>query len=160
MGTGIRCRSLRNRSYNMSQSVNGYPLLIDPQTGYAVDAVQPCFARFAAITNPSPTQLFVFIDENEITLEDPQFGYPSPGWGPEWWDMPANRHNQGANLSFADGHVEHWHWRAPMIADLPPGYAQPVPARANAGLREGGKCHAGKGVRRAGGLRERLKYKG
>ncbi|HEY1490680.1 MAG TPA: H-X9-DG-CTERM domain-containing protein, partial [Verrucomicrobiae bacterium] len=32
-----------------------------------------------------------------------------------WWDMPANRHNQGANLSFADGHVEHWKWQAPKI---------------------------------------------
>jgi prepilin-type processing-associated H-X9-DG protein len=29
--------------------------------------------------------------------------------------MPSNRHNQGANLSFADGHAEHWHWRTPMI---------------------------------------------
>lgn len=29
--------------------------------------------------------------------------------------MPANRHNQGANLSFADGHVEPWKWRAPKV---------------------------------------------
>ena len=33
-----------------------------------------------------------------------------------WWDMPSNRHNQGANLSFADGHVERWHWVVPMIS--------------------------------------------
>jgi len=127
-GNGNPLPQLRNRSYNMSQSVNGYPYLVDPQTGYAVDAVQPCFASFAAITNPTPTKLFVFIDENEVTLQDPQFGYPSPGWGPEWWDMPANRHNQGGNLSFADGHAEHWHWRAPMTPTYPSGYAQPVPA--------------------------------
>jgi len=106
----------RTRSYNMSQSVNGYPLLIDPVTGYYVDAFQPCFAKFSSITNPKPSQLFVFIDENEGTLEDDQFGYPMVnfygyyGW---WFDMPSNRHNQGANLSFADGHVEYWHWKAP-----------------------------------------------
>jgi prepilin-type processing-associated H-X9-DG protein len=35
-----------------------------------------------------------------------------PGY---WWDMPSNRHNQGASFSFADGHVEHWRWVAPMI---------------------------------------------
>jgi prepilin-type processing-associated H-X9-DG protein len=35
----------------------------------------------------------------------------------QWWDMPANRHSRGANLSFADGHVEHWKWRVPMICD-------------------------------------------
>jgi len=125
-GNGNPLPQLRNRSYNMSQSVNGYPLLVDPNEGWPVDAIQPCFAKFAAITNPTPTQLFVFVDENEVTLEDPQFGYPSPGWGPEWWDMPSNRHNQGANLSFADGHVEHWHWQTPMTATYPPGYAQPV----------------------------------
>jgi prepilin-type processing-associated H-X9-DG protein len=30
-----------------------------------------------------------------------------------WWDMPADRHSRGANFSFADGHVEHWKWKAP-----------------------------------------------
>jgi prepilin-type processing-associated H-X9-DG protein/prepilin-type N-terminal cleavage/methylation domain-containing protein len=120
---------LRNRSYNMSQSVNGYPFLVDPDEGLAVDAMQPCFAKFSAITNPTPSQLFVFLDENEVTLEDAQFGFPCPGlgYGMDWWDMPSNRHNQGANFSFADGHVEHWHWAAPMTAALPPGYPQPVP---------------------------------
>jgi prepilin-type processing-associated H-X9-DG protein len=121
---------LRTRSYNMSQSVNGYGFL----TNYymnppgAVDASQPCFQKYSSITNPPPSRLFVFIDENEVTLEDDQFGYPSPGDGMTgyWWDMPSNRHNQGANLSFADGHVEHWRWNAPMIPQYPEGYIQPV----------------------------------
>lgn len=117
---------LRNRSYNMSQSVNGYPLLIDPVSQYPVGAEQPCFAKFSAITNPSPSRLFVFIDENEVTLQDAQFGYPSQGWGTVWWDMPSNRHNQGANLSFADGHAEHWHWKAPMIPPYLSGFGEPV----------------------------------
>ncbi|MGA3181834.1 MAG: DUF1559 domain-containing protein [Verrucomicrobiota bacterium] len=118
---------LRTRSYNMSQSVNGYPLLIDPTDGVPVDAEQPCFAKMSAITNPPPAQLFVFIDENEATLQDDQFGYPmiNLGYG-EWWDMPSNRHNQGANLSFADGHAEHWSWQVPMISIYPSGFAQPV----------------------------------
>ncbi len=47
------------------------------------------------------------------------------GYG-NWWDMPSNRHNQGANLSFADGHVAHWKWAAPMIDPLPTGWAVPV----------------------------------
>jgi prepilin-type processing-associated H-X9-DG protein len=121
---------LRTRSYNMSQSVNGYGWMTNLYMPYPapVDATQPCFQRFSSITNPTPSRLFVFIDENEGTLEDAQFGYPSPGggWLPEWWDMPSNRHNQGANLSFADGHVEHWKWQVPMIPPYPPGYAEPV----------------------------------
>ena len=43
---------LRTRSYNMSQSVNGYGMLVDPQIGYYVDAVQPCFQKLSSITNP------------------------------------------------------------------------------------------------------------
>jgi prepilin-type processing-associated H-X9-DG protein len=117
---------LRNRSYNMSQSVNGYPDLTNSDYELPVGTMQPCFASFSEVTNPAPAQLFVFIDENEVTLLDDQFGYPSPGMGEEWWDMPSNRHNQGANLSFADGHVEHWKWLVPMIAPYPTGYAQPV----------------------------------
>jgi len=108
----------RTRSYNMSQSVNGYPLLIDPQTGYYVDAEQPCFSKFSSITNPTPSRLFVFIDENENTLQDDQFGYQMRNeyYYGCWLDMPSNRHNQGADLSFADGHVEYWRLQAPEIA--------------------------------------------
>ena len=53
----------RNRSYNMSQSVNGYPLLTNIVIGLPVDALQPCYANFTAITNPPPCELFVFMDE-------------------------------------------------------------------------------------------------
>ncbi len=120
----------RTRSYNMSQSVNGLGLLIDPNMNdEPVDVYQPCFMKASAITNPAPTKLFVFIDENEATIYDAQFGYPMPNDDPGvWWDMPSNRHDQGANLSFADGHVEYWRWRFPMIFTLPPGaIGQSVP---------------------------------
>ena len=30
-----------------------------------------------------------------------------------WQNAPSDRHNRGLNLSFADGHCEHWKWRAP-----------------------------------------------
>ena len=119
----------RRRSYNMSQSVNGYPLFIDPQSQYYVDALQPCFSKFSSITNPKPSQLFVFIDENENTLEDDQFGYPSPNYYyGMWFDMPSNRHSQGADLSFADGHVAYWHWQAPEINTAGP-FVQVLPAQ-------------------------------
>jgi prepilin-type processing-associated H-X9-DG protein len=114
--SGIPLAQARTRSYNMSQSVNGLGLMIDPQSGYAVDVIQPCFMKFTTITNPPPSRLFVFLDENELTLSDDQFGYPMPNYMPGyWWDMPSNRHNQGASFSFADGHAEHWSWAVPMI---------------------------------------------
>ena len=36
-----------------------------------------------------------------------------------WWSVPADRHSQGCNLSFADSHVEHWRWAAPKPAIIP-----------------------------------------
>jgi prepilin-type N-terminal cleavage/methylation domain-containing protein/prepilin-type processing-associated H-X9-DG protein len=119
--TGVPMSQPRTRSYNMSQSVNGLGFLVDPtyNAGEAVDVTQPCFAKLTTITNPPPSQLFVFLDENEGTLQDDQFGYPMINYGyGEWWDMPSNRHDQGADFSFADGHVEYWHWKVPMLDTL------------------------------------------
>lgn len=68
------------------------------------------------ITDISPADLFVFIDTHEQAIVDPTFGIYQPrGWyfGDHWLDFPAGRHNQGANISFLDGRVEHWRWKAP-----------------------------------------------
>jgi prepilin-type processing-associated H-X9-DG protein len=110
--SGQKLPDPRWRSYNMSQSVNGYPEF-DPQLSLFI----PCWKKFTQIRHPIPSELFVFIDENEDTILDSQFGCPPKGspyyWPNVWWDMPSSRHGQGANLSFADGHVEHWKWRTP-----------------------------------------------
>ncbi len=103
---------LRWRSYNLSQSVNGYPQG-DPYSAYL-----PSWTKFTEVRHPVPSDLFVFIDENSDTQLDAEFGNPPVGGvfpQNEWWDMPSDRHNQGANLSFADGHVEHWKWKTPKI---------------------------------------------
>jgi prepilin-type N-terminal cleavage/methylation domain-containing protein/prepilin-type processing-associated H-X9-DG protein len=105
---------LRWRSYNMSQSVNGYP-----QGDPTYDNIIPCWTKFTEIRSPVPSALFVFIDESADTIEDAEFGNPpvgSPYFSPNvWWDVPSDRHSQGANLSFADGHVEHWKWATPKV---------------------------------------------
>jgi prepilin-type processing-associated H-X9-DG protein len=102
---------LRNRSYNMSQSVNGYmEYMFLPSP---INAPLPAWKKFSLI--PRPSQLFVFIDENADTLLDAQFGNPvgMPFYPVNWWDMPSDRHNQAGCLSFADGHVERWRWKVP-----------------------------------------------
>jgi prepilin-type processing-associated H-X9-DG protein len=96
----------------MSQSVNGLAdsvIIIPPST------TLPAWKRFTGIKNPPPAQAFVFIDEHADTLLDAQFGNPvgMPFFAQIWWDKPADRHNQGANLSFADGHAERWRWKVP-----------------------------------------------
>ena len=50
-------------------------------------------------------------------MQDTEFGMLTLAYGArwQWWDMPANRHSQGANSSFADGHAEHWRWAVPKV---------------------------------------------
>jgi prepilin-type processing-associated H-X9-DG protein len=121
----VRLTQLRWRSYNMSLCVNGRPDL-DPYTQFT-----PSFSKLTQIRNPSPTKLFVFLDVHEDEIYDATFGMPPMSvWGDArtWWDMPANRHSQGANLSFGDGRVERWKWRVPKVYRGPyPPMAQSVP---------------------------------
>jgi prepilin-type N-terminal cleavage/methylation domain-containing protein/prepilin-type processing-associated H-X9-DG protein len=103
---------LRNRSYNMSQSVNGAN---DQLAIPWMPSGLPAWTKFSTIRVPVPSKLFVFIDENADTLLDAQFGNPAgmPGFPDMWWDEPSDRHNIGGNLSFADGHAERWRWVVP-----------------------------------------------
>jgi prepilin-type N-terminal cleavage/methylation domain-containing protein/prepilin-type processing-associated H-X9-DG protein len=70
-----------------------------------------------------PVKLFVTIDERNDSINDAYFavdlsntgsfsgaGSPDPYW---WIDSAGMYHNNGAVLSFADGHVEHRKWLEP-----------------------------------------------
>lgn len=99
---------LRTRSFCMDISLS-------------CSSAQDTFYKFTDIRAPSPANLFVLIDTQEEDIWDATYGVfdPSSYFADYWLDLPADRHNQGANLSFADGHVEHWHWRAPKIYQGP-----------------------------------------
>ncbi|HEX7861904.1 MAG TPA: prepilin-type N-terminal cleavage/methylation domain-containing protein [Verrucomicrobiae bacterium] len=106
---------LRARSYTMSLSLNGFPDF-NPDVYAAI----PMFRKLTAIKQPDPVRSLVFIDESPLTMLDSLFGLPTDHSdtilnppGPQWWSQPADRHSQGANLSFADGHVEYYKWRTP-----------------------------------------------
>ncbi len=115
---------LRTRSYNMSLSVNGWPEF-DPGLARTI----PSYKKLTQIQAPGSSRLLVFLDVHEDSILDALFGIPVQSiWGDVrvWWDIPANRHQQGCNLSFADGHAEHWRWRVPKVVRVQLA-AQPVP---------------------------------
>ena len=111
----------RTRSVSMNMYVNVRPDPTDPD-------YQRCWHKLAQIRNPSPAKALVFVDEHERSIQQSAFGINAPN---RWWlfgtglwtwiSFPATRHNNGGTVSFADGHVELWHWReanTPRIAGL------------------------------------------
>ena len=59
------------------------------------------------ITNPSPAYRLVFIDEGYMTPDAYAVYYREE----YWFDNPPVRHGDGATISFADGHSDHWKWK-------------------------------------------------
>ena len=96
---------LRTRSYGLEVWLNGTE---------DFDPYSPHIQRkYTSLKTPS--KVFAFLDAG--TCDSGSF-YISPfgyGYPPEstWINSPADRHNRGSNLSFADGHVERHHWRWP-----------------------------------------------
>ncbi|HEY3913023.1 MAG TPA: H-X9-DG-CTERM domain-containing protein, partial [Verrucomicrobiae bacterium] len=66
--------------------------------------------RYPGVTVPAA--VFTFLDENQYTIEDGVYLlFLAPA--ETWQNAPSDRHDQGMNLAFADGHCEHWLWRCP-----------------------------------------------
>jgi prepilin-type N-terminal cleavage/methylation domain-containing protein/prepilin-type processing-associated H-X9-DG protein len=126
--------SQRVRSYSMnamignagSASVNGY------------NVNNPGYRQFFKMEQiPSPTEIFVFLDEHPDSIDDGYFidkdtsqaGYYSMSGviASEWTDLPASYHNGSAAFSFADGHAALHRWlksttilpSVPNAANLP-----------------------------------------
>jgi prepilin-type N-terminal cleavage/methylation domain-containing protein/prepilin-type processing-associated H-X9-DG protein len=80
--------------------------------------------RASLLTTPGPSDVFAFIDDNEQTIDDGIFIIGTS----RFYDYPADRHSQGANLSFLDGHVQHKRWASPKAAPIPYVYGAPLKA--------------------------------
>ena len=63
--------------------------------------------RRSEIVNPAPAFRLVFIDEGWMTADAFAVNYTTEAW----WDDPPVRHGDGTNVSFADGHADHWKWK-------------------------------------------------
>jgi prepilin-type processing-associated H-X9-DG protein len=116
-------QSGRTRSYSLSCYMQSWPSIYD-------DYYPITWHKLAEIRKPIPTKAFTFLDEHESSIFWGDFFVNSPGvwtnnpgnlW--EWVQFPATRHSNGANLAFADGHVDRWGWKepnTPAISRQPP----------------------------------------
>jgi len=64
-------------------------------------------------TNPPPTGVLTFIDSHPVTGDNASFShmFREAAGRDAWGTLPGEQHNRGANLAFADAHVEPWRWR-------------------------------------------------
>ena len=73
------------------------------------------YSKDSDVVRPSPSGLWVFIDEHPASINDGGFGFRMPNsladTGSQGWvDWPAAFHNNACSLSFVDGHAETHKW--------------------------------------------------
>jgi prepilin-type N-terminal cleavage/methylation domain-containing protein/prepilin-type processing-associated H-X9-DG protein len=106
------------RSYSINGWMGGTTAL--HQTNYIV------FKRESQIVRPAPSAAWVLIDEHERSINDGWFAVDMVG-AQGLLDVPASRHNNSFNLTFADGHSETWvlkdqrtiQWTTKPVANAP-----------------------------------------
>jgi len=108
-----------NRTCSINFPLGGYNGTTTPTTpGATLSTGVHAIIKYTDIRapNPGPTQMFVFVDENEYSVDDGDFAmYPAGSGLNEWFNMPGSRHNKGSTFSFADGHVEYWKWHGTVV---------------------------------------------
>ena len=85
------------------------------------DAKWRTYGKSTQISRPSPSDLWVIMDENPITINDALMAVTMDTT--VLVDFPAQYHAGGAGISFADGHSEVHRWIDAFAQILPPNTA-------------------------------------
>lgn len=92
--------------------------------------------KFTSIQNPGPSSASFFIDEQgsstpaTSSIDDGYFAVNFTAIGPIWQNVPASRHGNHGQFSFADGHAGIMKWTRPTTQ-----YLQGWNGAANSGNR-------------------------
>jgi prepilin-type N-terminal cleavage/methylation domain-containing protein/prepilin-type processing-associated H-X9-DG protein len=74
-----------------------------------------CYFKESMLGRPSPSSLWIFIDEDPDTINDAAWGFKMPdGASTEWIDMPSKLHGNAGGFGFVDGHAEVHKWVNPQ----------------------------------------------
>ena len=102
----------RVRSISMNCFLNG-PEAFRGRSEYKV------IHKRTELTDPSPVNTFVMIDQREDRINNGFFAVDMAGYSPRstasltWVDYPASYHNGAGGITFADGHAEIKKWLDP-----------------------------------------------
>lgn len=97
-----------NRSYGVSVQLN----CVHGKNNTFTKVVQ----KAAQVRRPSA--VWVFGEENQISIDNGAMGVESLAGPAQFWNPPSARHNNGATFSFLDGHAEIWRWRGQALTAL------------------------------------------
>jgi prepilin-type N-terminal cleavage/methylation domain-containing protein len=95
-------------------SVNG-PWLNNQHT-HRRDSPWRTFGKDSDLGPPSPSDLWVLVDEDARGLNDAAFAFGMEQ--AQWIDIPGTYHNIGCGFAFADGHSETHHWMYRNVKQL------------------------------------------
>jgi len=98
-------------TYSIIDSMNGFYLYRGP----GPNPVEFLIKNTAQIIKPATR--FIFVEEQQITPDSFGVYYSAE----RWFDLPAVRHGDGTNVSFADGHSVYWKWKAQETIDIAKG---------------------------------------
>jgi prepilin-type N-terminal cleavage/methylation domain-containing protein/prepilin-type processing-associated H-X9-DG protein len=107
--TVFKCPADRSIAANgpRTRSVSMNSLVGDP--GVLTNRFNPDYTQyFKSAEFSTPAGIFVFMDEHPDTINDGFFMNRLEEY--KWGNLPGSYHNRGANLSYADGHVEGHRW--------------------------------------------------
>jgi prepilin-type N-terminal cleavage/methylation domain-containing protein/prepilin-type processing-associated H-X9-DG protein len=109
VGLGRGVTVPHNRAFSVSVWLGSN--LGDGNPTYAPDIAH----KTTSVKNATDTS--VFIEENEISIDNGAIGFNRIGVGGVW-NLPSNRHNSSGNLSFMDGHAQTFKWKGPELRSL------------------------------------------
>lgn len=104
-----------------TMSMNNWVGEYDPRNGRSYDPWTSGFKNFQKVSdmvNPPPSNLYVFLDERDDSINDGYYvvlmdGFPDHPAQQSIVDYPSSYHNGAGGFSFADGHAEIHRWLDP-----------------------------------------------
>ena len=78
------------------------------------------YGKLASILKPSPSDLFIFLDEDGQSIDNARFDVAMLTSPTRWMNWPGTYHNFSGCFSFADGHGEIHKWKDPRTKRTTP----------------------------------------
>jgi prepilin-type N-terminal cleavage/methylation domain-containing protein/prepilin-type processing-associated H-X9-DG protein len=125
VGIGISPAPIRVRTYSVSCMMgDNSTVLLDASSGSTDQSVHNGLQenlRLSRVTDPGPANASYFWDEQDssdpakTSIDDGYFALDYAGIEPQgaWRNIPASRHGNFGQLSYADGHASNMRWMEP-----------------------------------------------